>query len=132
MLISAERWIAAAGALPIVLGFLLALVRWKKKQAFDFRAASIVIGSWLISFLAMWLLFAWALSGRTSFFQEMRWSLFLVVVLFPIQAYAIVFGTLVVSTWSLIGPRWVFNILTALTMLSLIYLVIVAIEGIQI
>jgi len=130
-----EKWIAAAGALPIVIGFVLSLVRRHKKQAFDFRAAAMVIGSWLISFLVMWLLLIfwfWNGGGSGSFFQKLGWSLLFVILFFPIQAYAVVLGALVVCMWSLVGVRWVFNILCALTVLSFIWLVIVAIEGIQI
>jgi hypothetical protein len=128
-----EKWIAAAGALPILFGFLWALVRWHKNQAFDVRAASIIVGSWLVSFLVMcFLMFPWFARGRVSFFQDLGWSLLLVLLFFPIQAFALVFGTLAACMWSLIGPRWVFNILTTLAVLSLIWSVIIAIEGIQI
>jgi hypothetical protein len=126
VLVLSEKSIAAAGALLIAIGFVLALARWHKKQAFDFHAALIVIGSWVISFLVMWLLLiSWVNVGVGT-------SLLFAIVLFPIPAYAIAFGTLVACTWSLVGTRWVSNILTALTILSLVNLVIVAIVGIQI
>jgi len=133
VLVPSERWIAAAGALPIVFGFVWALVRWHKKQGFDFRGAWIIVGSWLVSFLVMWfLMFPWLARGEMSLSQELGWSLLFVLLFFPIQTFAVVFGTPSVCIWSLIGPRWVFNILTTLAMLSLIWSVIIAIEGIRI
>ena len=53
-------------------------------------------------------------------------------VFFSIQTYAIVFSTTVMGTWQLVGAKWVSNILSVLTILSLLYLVGVAINGIQI
>jgi hypothetical protein len=131
--VTSEKWIAAAGALPIVLGFIWALIRWHQKQAFDFRAASIIVGSWFVSFSVMWfLLFPWLAGGSVTFVQQLGSSLLFVILFFPIQAFSLVFGTLAACMWSLIGPRWVFNILTTLAVLSLIWSGIIAIEGIQI